>query len=267
MDKSAISFRNVTGADFKKFTDKKLVAFDLDGTLTRSKAPLEAKMATVLHRLLKRKKVAVVSGGAKKQYEKQFLSNLGLSPEDTANLFLFPTNGSAFYSFEKGSLTQRYAENFTPEQKQKILSAIQAAFKKTDFTPDPHTYGELIEDRDSQITFSGLGQEAPVELKKAWDPDRTKREPIKAVLDELLPDFEIKINSSSSIDITKKGIDKAYAIRKICENLDLKIGDILFVGDALFPGGNDSAVLRTGIDAVEVTGPEETVELINRILA
>jgi hypothetical protein len=68
-------------------------------------------------------------------------------------------------------------------------------------------WGEPIEDRGSQITFSALGQQAPLEEKKRWDPDFTKRKKIKAVLENLIPEFSVHLGGTTSVDVTKPGID------------------------------------------------------------
>ncbi len=94
----------------------------------------------------------------------------------------------------------------------------------------------MIEDRGSQITFSALGQEAPLDEKKKWDPDFKKREKIKEILKPLIPDFSIQLGGSTSIDVTRPGIDKAYGVKKLQETLGIAIEDMIFVGDAVFPG-------------------------------
>ena len=94
---------------------KKLIVFDLDGTLAESKSALDAEMATLLSALLGVVKVAVISGGNWPQFQKQLLSNL---PHDQRlmSLFLLPTCGTKFYQYEAG-WEQLYAEDFTDEKK------------------------------------------------------------------------------------------------------------------------------------------------------
>jgi phosphomannomutase len=53
---------------------KKLIVFDLDGTLAESKSSVDAEMSELLHELLAIVKVAVISGGDWSQFEKQLLS-------------------------------------------------------------------------------------------------------------------------------------------------------------------------------------------------
>ena len=130
------------------------------------------------------------------------------------------------------------------------------------------SYGEKeIEDRGSQITFSALGQEAPNEEKEKWDPDFTKRKKIKTILDTLIPGFSVRLGGETSIDITKPGIDKAYGIRKLRDTLGIAINEMIFVGDALFPGGNDYPAEEAGVISIRVKNPTETKRVIETIIA
>ena len=91
----------------------------------------------------------------------------------------------------------------------------------------------MIEDRGSQITFSALGQEAPLEEKVKWDPDFAKRKKMKTILDGLIPEFSVRLGGSTSIDVTKPGIDKAYGIKKLGDVLAISIEAMIFVGGRL----------------------------------
>jgi hydroxymethylpyrimidine pyrophosphatase-like HAD family hydrolase len=81
-----------------------------------------------------------------------------------------------------------------------------------------------------------------------------------------LPDFEIRANATTSIDITRKGVTKAYGVRQLVELAGVSVAEILYIGDALNEGGNDSVVIETGVHAHEVFGPEETAALIRDVL-
>jgi phosphomannomutase len=244
---------------------KKLIVFDLDGTLAESKSAIDAEMSGLLGRLLAVERVAVISGGAFPQFEQQLVGNLP-KDGDLTKLSLLPTCGTRFYSYEAGAWKLLYAEDFSGEQKTKILAALNEAVDKSGFKADK-TWGAAIEDRESQITYSALGQQAPLDAKKNWDPDYTKRKKIKSLLDPLLPDFSVSIGGSTSIDITKPGIDKAYGIRKLESILTIPIAQMLYIGDALFPGGNDYPARSTGADCIQVRDPNETKRVIEAIIA
>jgi len=241
---------------------KDLIVFDLDGTLAPSKQPMEPDMAGLLSKLLLLKKVAVISGGGYPQFERQFLGSLaGNDFEGLANLAILPTSGTRLLVW-RGGWTEKYAEHLSKADKDKIIPALNYALMAAGYSHPEQSYGELIEDRGSQITFSGLGQNAPLEAKQAWDPDRTKRQKIADILKEKIPEFDVRIGGTTSIDITHRGVNKAYGIRKLEEHLKIPLERMVFVGDALFFGGNDYPAKTTGIDCIEVTGPEDTKKLI-----
>jgi len=243
---------------------KKLIVFDLDGTLAESKAPLDAEMATLLHDLLGVAKVAVISGGDWPQFEKQVLSNLP-HDEHLKNLSLLPTCGTKFYRYV-ANWEKTYSEDFTDGEKKKIISSLEKAIESSGFKVQK-TWGEAIEDRGSQITYSALGQQAPLEEKKKWDPDFTKRKKIKAFLDTLIPGFSVRLGGTTSVDITRLGIDKAYGIGKLRDTLGIGIDEMVFVGDALFPGGNDYPAEETGVVSIRVKDPAESKKVIEAIVA
>jgi len=240
---------------------KQLIVFDLDGTLAESKSGISPEMASSLIKLIARKKVAIISGGGYPQFQAQLLSYLPQNTENFSNLFLIPTSGTRLYAW-KGSWNEQYVEHLSIKEKEKIMIALNASLKQGGYVQPQKIYGPIFEDRGSQITFSALGQQAPGLEKKAWDPTREKREAISAFLQPKLPEFDVRIGGSTSIDITKKGVNKAFGIRRLEEYLKLTSDDIVFVGDALFPGGNDYPARATGVDCIMVNGPEDTRKLI-----
>jgi phosphomannomutase len=243
---------------------KKLIVFDLDGTLAESKSALDTEMAGLLDRLLGLVKVAVISGGDWQQFETQFLGHLDQDVR-LANLSLLPTCGTRFYRYA-AHWELLYAEDFTAQDRKKILDALQQTIEQVGDTP-PHLWGEIIEDRGGQITFSALGQLAPLEAKKQWDPDLAKRKRMSAVLEALIPEFAVHLGGATSIDITRRGIDKGYGICKLRDVLRIEIHEMIFVGDALFPGGNDFPAKDAGVLSIQVRDPHETKRVIEAIIA
>ena len=244
---------------------KKLIVFDLDGTLAASKAAIDPEMATLFAALLDVVRVAIISGGALPQFKTQVIAHLPAGAT-LANLSLLPTCGTRFLVYDGGDWKLLYAENFTAEEKKKIIDALNDAVDRSGFKAEK-TWGEAIEDRESQITYSALGQAAPLDAKEKWDPDFSKRKKIKSLLDPMLPDFAVNLGGSTSIDITKPGIDKAYGIRKLRDVLKIEIAEMLYVGDALFPGGNDYPARTTGATCIQVRDPNETKRVIEAIVA
>jgi phosphomannomutase len=243
---------------------KHLIVFDLDGTLAQSKAALDDEMAGLFGRLLGVIRVAIISGGDFPQFQKQVIDRLP-SSSDVGNLSILPTSGTKFFEYD-GQWRKLYSDDLSDDQKKKIEDALESAVGQTGFQPK-ETWGERIEDRGTQITYSALGQEAPLEAKEKWDPDFAKRKAIQAILDKTLPDFSVRLGGTTSIDVTRPGVDKAYGIRKLRDVLDIPISEMLFIGDAIFPGGNDYPALQAGTDTIEVRDPDETKRVIEAIIA
>ncbi len=243
---------------------KKLIVFDLDGTLARSKSSLDHEMSALLTDLLSIVKVAVISGGAWPQFEEQLLTQL---PHDQhlTNLSILPTCGTKFFRYS-GEWKKIYSEDFTADEKDKIVSALKEAFAASGFKADK-VWGEVIEDRGSQITLSALGQQAPLAEKEKWDPDFAKRKKVKAILDPLLPGFSVRLGGATSIDVTKPGIDKAYGVRKLRDVLGISLKEMIYIGDALFVSGNDYPAEQAGVISIPVRGPEDTKRVVEAILA
>lgn len=253
--------------DIVDFSKYKIIVFDLDNTLSRSKLMIDKEMADLLESLLKKIQVAVISGGSFDQFSKELLDPL-LCMDLFKNLHIFPTDGTAYYVW-KNDWTAVYQELLTKEQKEKIFAAFQDVINKIPslYVSSQMLYGALVEDRQSQITYSGLGQEAPLELKQAWDPDSKVRLAMIQMLKPMLPEFEVTIAGTTSIDVTLKNHNKAYAIHKICEHLHVQEEEILFIGDALFPGGNDEPVKETKASVMSVKNPTETKQIIKKMIA
>ena len=243
---------------------KKLIVFDLDGTLAESKSSIDAEMSRLLHDLLGIVKMAIISGGDWPQFEKQVLSHL---PHDGSlvNLSILPTCGTKLYQY-KVDWKKLYSEDFSADEKAKIISSLKKAVAQAGFKVEK-VWGEVIEDRGSQITFSALGQQAPLEEKNKWDPDYAKRKKIKAILDPLIPEFSVRMGGATSIDVTKPGIDKGYGVRKLRDILGISLEEMLFIGDALFPGGNDYPAKEAGVLSISVRCPQETKPVTEAIIA
>jgi HAD superfamily hydrolase (TIGR01484 family) len=243
---------------------KKLIVFDLDGTLAPSKSSLAPETAGLLRDLLGFVRVAVISGGAWAQFEKQLLTDLP-HDSDLANLSLLPTCGTKFFQYDQ-KWTELYSEDLSAEQRKKIIDSLDRAAGEAGYRADK-VWGNVIEDRGSQVTFSALGQQAPLAEKEKWDPDFSKRKKITAILEKLLPEFSIRMGGATSIDVTKPGIDKAYGIGKLRDTLHLSLKEMVYIGDALFPGGNDYPAEQAGVVSIPVKGPDDTNVVIKTILA
>ncbi len=245
-----------------------LVAFDLDNTLAESKSPISTQMAGLLTRLLERFQVCVISGGAFEQFEEQLLSHLEGDADTLAALHIMPTCGTRYLRFAVATKVweQVYAEDLTHGQRAEIVAALEQGAEALGYRP-AKLWGAQIEDRGSQVTFSALGQAAPVASKSAWDPDGTKKRKLRDYVADLIPEFEVRVGGSTSVDVTRPGIDKAYGIGKLIELLGMTKRDVLFVGDRLGKGGNDHPVKAMGVDCLAVSCWQDTALVIQSILA
>lgn len=244
-----------------------LVAFDLDDTLAPSKSAIDPRMLALLEQLLNRVEVCVISGGNFEQFDAQLLSGLGHLDENTlAGLHLLPTCGTQYFRRVDGEWKASYKEVLTDEQKQRAIDALRTEAQRLGLW-ESETWGDIIEDRGSQITFSALGQRAPVDAKKAWDPTGEKKNSLRTAVAALLPDLEVRSGGSTSVDITRKGIDKAYGMRKLAEQTGYSLDEMLFVGDRLDPEGNDYPVLAMGVSCHAVEGWQDTADFLDEFLA
>jgi phosphomannomutase len=251
---------------------KKIAAFDLDDTLTESKQALSVDMAQLLADLSQKIKVVIISGGSIHQFKKQilqtFLSRVPHPDAAFSNMILLPTSGSQRYEYNSETkdwdLTDM--EPFAEDLKLKAIKALEYIVASGEYDLPEEHFGERIEERGTQITLSVLGQDAPVDKKMAWDPDESKRKKIQHTLQAMLPEMEVRVGGSTSIDILHKGFNKAVGLLRLLNKLNLQKEDMVFVGDAVFPDGNDYPPLEAGIETIAVKNPGETAELIKKWL-
>ncbi len=243
----------------------RIVALDLDDTLAPSKTPLADEMVAALHRLLDVTDVCIISGGHFAQMETQVLERLDRE-RDLERLHLMPTCGTQYLRHIGGRWRLQYSERLSDDQKSRAASVLESHARRLGYW-EATTWGPVIEDRGSQITFSALGQAAPLAAKSAWDPDSTKRAALREAVASELPDLEVRSGGSTSIDVTRIGLDKAYGIAGLSEATGVMLTDMLFVGDRLEKGGNDYPVKALGVTCVEVAGWPDTIEVIDGILA
>ncbi len=248
----------------------KIILFDLDDTLAPSKSRVDDSMVPLLTELLHRIDVCIISGGRFEQFQNQVLGPLAGSP-DLGRLHVMPTCGTQYYRWsadgtvETGGWTQQYAQNLSDDEKRRALSVVETGARELGLW-ESRTWGDILEDRGSQITFSALGQSAPVDAKAAWDPDGVKKGALRDYAAERLPDLEVRSGGSTSVDITRKGIDKAYGVRQLCDALRLELGDLLFVGDRLDVAGNDYPVKALGVECVAVHNWQDTAAYLTDLL-
>lgn len=248
---------------------KSVIAFDLDDTLAVTKSSITPRMAELLVSLLDRYEVCVISGGKFGQFKTQVVDKLTASPRQLNRLHLMPTSGTQYYRYDTDQNTWKviYAEDLTPAQKEQIEMIAKESAQELGLWP-AEPYGPVIEDRGSQMSMSLLGQNAPAEKKYEWAKiNSARREELRALIATRLPEFEVRAGGTTTIDITRKGIDKAYGMARLLEQMSIAKKDVLFVGDKMEVGGNDYPVKAFGIDSIAVRGFEDTMVLIEGIIA
>lgn len=247
----------------------RLVAFDLDDTLAPSKSPVPQRMLDVFSRLLEQTTVAVISGGNFEQFESQLVSQLdgadSVSEAALERLHLLPTCGTRYERREAGAWHTVYREHLSEEERDGALTALREEAQRLGLW-EAEPWGEILEDRGSQVTFSALGQRAPVDAKHAWDPTGERKNTLRAAVAARLPGLEVRSGGSTSVDITRRGIDKAYGMRKLEEHTGISLDDMLFVGDRLDPDGNDYPVKAMGVKCHAVSGWEDTAAYLEEML-
>ncbi|HEU0081048.1 MAG TPA: HAD-IIB family hydrolase [Candidatus Paceibacterota bacterium] len=236
----------------------KAAFFDIDNTLTESRAPISEELAGLLSRLIDAVPVALISGGSAADIESQVVSRLSHTRRE--NLYLVPTEGAELRAFEDGSWKTVYARPIPGDKKRRILDALERV------APAFGGAGAYVEDRGGLVAYHGLGKGSSLEEKYAWDPAREKRIPLVKALRALLPDAEIGIAGSTTVNVSDAGVDKAYGIAELLKRLSLAPADAIFVGDALCPGGNDEPALDRGVRVLPTSGPSETAAIIGRLL-
>ncbi|MGO3233016.1 MAG: HAD-IIB family hydrolase [Microbacterium sp.] len=247
-------------------TSPRLVAFDLDDTLAPSKSPVDPRIAAQLRALLRLVDVAVISGGNEAQFRSQLIAQLGdADAAELARLHLLPTCGTRYLRHDGDDFVTVYAHDLSAEEKSAALLALREEAERLDLW-ESNPWGDILEDRGSQITFSALGQQAPGDAKHAWDPSGEKRLRLRDAVAARLPDLEVRAGGSTSIDITRAGIDKAYGMKSLAEHTATALEDMLFYGDRLDEGGNDYPVLALGIRSIAVTGWQDTADQLDLLL-
>lgn len=242
-----------------------LIAFDLDDTLAPSKSPMPERMGRALADLLDLVPVCIISGGHFGQFQDQVLAHLSATPEELDRLHLMPTCGTRYLRHDGQAWHHVYAYDLGDDEKSAALTAVEEEARRLGLWAD-RTWGPALEDRGSQITFSALGQQAPLDAKKAWDPTGEKKEALRAAVAARLPGLEVRSGGSTSVDITRVGVDKAYGMERLSEQTGIDVTDMLFVGDRLDEGGNDYPVVRLGMPTRAVTDWAETAALVEEMV-
>lgn len=255
-----------TGLDLDEACARaRVVAFDLDNTLARSKKPMSPEMGRRISTLTTLIPVAIVTGGSFALIDSQVLAML-TDDADRTHLHLMPTSGTRYYRWSGSDWHREYAHDMNSDDRRNVIAALERHAREQGIWCE-HPWGDCIEDRGSQITFSALGQRAPIERKEAWDPDNAKKNRLAEAVGRDFPHLAVHSGGSTSVDVSQRGIDKAYAVRILASLLDTQVGRIIYVGDRMDPDGNDYPAAMAGTIAIRVSGPEDTLRLCDALIA
>jgi HAD superfamily hydrolase (TIGR01484 family) len=242
----------------------KVVAFDLDNTLARSKRPMSPEMSRRLSQLTRLCQVAVITGGSLELVRIQVLEVLDASAI-RERLHIMPTSGTRYYRWADGRWACVYRMEMPDEDRTRAIVAIERRAREQGVWSE-RVWGRRIDDRGTQITFSALGQQAPAQAKERWDADNVKKDRLADALSQDLPDLVVRAAGATSVDISARGIDKGYAVRRLACFLNIDVHDVVFIGDRMDPDGNDYPAAHAGTRPILVTGPDQTLAVCDGLI-
>lgn len=219
----------------------KLIAFDLDGTLTQHKSPLSPENRKVLEHLSKKYRLLMVGAGQCRR----IFDQMGHFPLDIIGNY-----GMQYGRYEDGDL--RIVRNDcvpcadVPLIEQRV-TALRQKFGFTDFKGDNVEYHP-----SGCLTFPVLGTKAALPDKLAFDPDRAKRRAIYQEVVDAFPEYVVFVGGSSSFDMAPKPYNKYYALNRFCEENGYAHDEVVYVGDDYGLGGNDESVYLSDFRFIKV---------------
>lgn len=217
----------------------KYIFLDMDNTITESRQKISKEMKKVLSNF--KYPFAVISGASKDQIEHQLD---GLKCPILA---------------QSGNETPLWTNKLTRNEVREIYNHIKAIFNFT-----ITIFGDLVENRGSQIALSFIGHHSPVEVKKKWDPDQRNRKEILSEVPFKSKTLTVRIAGTTCLDYTSKNGTKGHNVARWIKENKLKKKDCVYIGDALFKGGNDETVIGI-IKTIPVKDPAETLMIIKAL--
>ncbi len=262
-----MSIENISDTKVERFAiAPRAVAFDLDDTLAESFQPPSDEMMAKIRALLERVPVAIISGAKFERIKSEVLDRLADSPHMN-DLYVLADNGAQGYVYSGNGWQRAYTNEFTQDEQTHIEETVREAVAKTDILgANPKYTPELLKD-PAELRYAALGLDALENDKMNWDPDMSKRRKLQNILSTSLQGCEVSIGGKTTIDITRKGVNKASGIIWLSQRLGFPPSDMLYVGDALYEGGNDAVVIPTGIRTISVTGPSDTAKILDELLS
>ncbi len=248
------------------YKDKRIFIFDVDNTIADSYGPVHKNNAKIICNLLKVGKIVIfATDRSRNLIEEKVLALLPCDKKYFSQIHLLPAGGAAMYSWKEKDWVEIFAERMDSAQENTIVKM----YKKALTTVDKNlldTEPSILNKNSLMLSCSALLPTASKQERLHWDPDQSKRKKIIQLIQNKLRGFDIGIGGSATINITMPQVNKAYGVEKLFKILDLSKRDSIFVGDAIYPGGNDYCMLETNIDTIPVENPDDTVNKLQMFL-
>ena len=234
----------------------KLIAFDLDGTLTQHKTKLCENHREILFSLKEKYTLLMVGAGQ----SRRIFDQLDKFPIDIIGNYGMQY---ARYNADTADIETVYDISLDCKREE-IEKRVNILRKKHGFTTFA---GESVEYHPSGcVTFAILGTKAKQEDKLAFDPDRKKRRAFYDEVVAMFPEYNVFVGGSSSFDMAPKPYNKYHALDKYCTEKGIAHDEVIFVGDDYGLGGNDESVYKSDFGFITIDDyrdfPEKVAHLI-----
>lgn len=236
--------------------EKKIIAMDLDGTITQHRTEVGDENKAVLEKLAEKYRLMIVGAGVCMRIWKQ-LKNF---PIDIIGCY-----GMQFakYNYEKETLEIVYSDKVECDRDSvnQRTDVLRKQFGYTEYT------GESVDFHESgAVTIALLGTKAKIEDKLAFDPTREKRRPMYDTVIDMFPDYNVFIGGSSSFDMAPAPYNKYYALDRFCREEGYTHDDVVFIGDDYGIGGNDESVYKSDFDFITVDDYKNLAKAVECLL-
>ena len=220
----------------------KLVAFDLDGTITQHKQPMCPENRAALTVLSQKYKLIMVGAG---QVMRVFNQMEGFPIDIIGNYGL--QYGKYNASSKTVDILRDLKFDTDRESIEKRVTMLREKYGYTEFSGDNVEYHP-----SGCLTFPILGTKAKQEDKLAFDPDRKKRRAIYDDVARVFDDYVVFVGGSSSFDMAPKPYNKYYALDLYCKENNLSHSEVCYVGDDYGLGGNDESVYKSDFNYLTI---------------
>lgn len=237
-------------------TKLKVVAMDLDGTLTQHKQPMSPEVRETLVALSKKYKLLMVGAGQ----VMRIFNQMEHFPVDIIGNY-----GLQYGKYDTQTGTIEILRNLAfPCDRESVETRVTMLRQKHGLT---EYRGENVEYHPSGcITFPCLGTAAQQQDKLAYDPDRSKRRAIYREVCEVFREYTVFVGGSSSFDMAPKPYDKRYALELYCRENDLSYENVVYIGDDYGPGGNDESVYLSDFPYLTIDDYRMFPEIVKPLL-